>query len=278
MITTASKFFHGLAGLLIVSAIVYGYSTGGGNVGPLSLGYKGGVGDLFGYSVLMGAGFVSAFLGFVATAFRDADPTAVAEVAGTDSPPAVDVPATSYWPVVAAFGAGLTIIGVVLNSVFFVAGLIVLGAVAIEWTIQNWSERATGDPAVNREIRRRVMFPIEVPIAGALIVAVVIVGYSRVFLAVSKESAVWVALGVAAVIFAVGAVLATRERIRTELVAGLLAVGAVVTIGLGIVSAIGGEREFHEIHVPGQQAEQDDSQTGEDSSVQEDGAAVGESN
>ena len=45
---------------------------------------------------------------------------------------------------------------------------LVLGAVAIEWTMQAWSDRATGDPAVNREIRNRVMLPIEVPVAGAL--------------------------------------------------------------------------------------------------------------
>jgi hypothetical protein len=281
LITTGSKFFYALAGLLVLGAVVYGYTTGGGEVGPLSLGYKGAVGDLVGYTILMGAAAVAAFLGSTTTAFRDADPEAGAALLGTDAPPAPTTAAPSYWPVVGAFGVTLVLVGVVLNNVFFVAGLIALGAVALEWTIQAWSERATGDPAVNREIRNRIMLPFEVPIAGALAVAIVIVGYSRVFLTVSKENAVWVALAVAAVIFVVGTVLAAQSRIRTDLVAGLLVLGAVVTIGLGIASAVSGEREFEhhgEEHSEEHSDEEsepahDDSQTSE-----EEGAALEESN
>ena len=138
----------------------------------------------------------------------------------------------------------LTIVGVVLNNVFFVAGLIALGAVAIEWTMQAWADRATGDPAVNREIRNRVMLPIEVPVAGVLAIAVVVLGYSRAFLAVSSLGAVWIALALAASIFAIGTALSLRPRIRTDLVAGLLAGAAVLTIGLGIFGAVAGERDF----------------------------------
>lgn len=280
MITTASKLFYGLAGLLVVAAAAYGYSTGGGGVGPVSLGYKGGVGDVLGYSILMGAAAVSLFMGFVTIAVRDADPEAAAEIIGSDVPPAVTPAAASYWPIVAAFGVGLTVVGVVLNNVFFVAGLIVIGAVAIEWTIQNWSERATGDPAVNREIRNRIMLPFEVPVAGALIAAVVILGYSRVFLAVSQENAVWAAIAVAATIFAVGTVLSTRDRIRTDLIAGILVVGAVLTVGFGVVAAVSGEREFHEHEEEGHEDEpQDDSQDDtEVDAAETEGAVAEESN
>jgi hypothetical protein len=282
MITTGSKFFYALAGLLVLAAIVYGYSTGGDNVGPLSLGYKGSIGDVVGYTLLIGAAVASAFLGFTTTAFRDADPEAGADLLGTDAPPVPTAPATSYWPVVGAFGAALAVIGVVLNNVFFVAGLIVLGAVALEWTMQAWADRATGGPAVNREIRNRVMLPLEVPVAGALIVGVVIVGYSRVFLAVSAANAVWVALGVAALIFFVGTALAAQPRIRTDLIAGLLVVGAVVTIGVGIVAAVSGERDF-EHHEPGHAEEgehSEDEGNPEDSQepAEEEGAALEESN
>jgi len=249
MITTGSKFFYALAAVLLAAAVVYGWSTGGDVVGPLSLGYKGGVGDHLGYGVLLAAGVASLFAGLCTTAFRDADPEAGAELLGVDAVPAVAPAPTagSYWPVVGAFGVVLLLVGAVLNNVFFVAGLIALGAVAVEWTMQAWSERATGDPAVNREIRNRVMYPIEIPVAGALIVAVVVLGYSRVFLAVSKLGAVWIALAIAATIFAVGAALSFRPRIRTDLVAGLLAAAAVVTIGAGIFGAVAGEREF-EVH------------------------------
>ena len=277
MITTGSKFFYALAGLLVVAAVVYGYSTGGGNVGPLSFGYKGGVGDLVGYAVLMGAAALSLFLGLTVNAFRDADPEAAAELLGTDTAPAATAPGTSYWPIIGAFGAVLVVIGVVLNNVFFVAGLIVLGAVAIEWTMQAWADRATGDPAVNREIRNRVMLPIEVPIAAALVVAVVIVGYSRVFLAVSAANAVWIALAVAALIFLVGTALAAQPRIRTDLVAGLLALGAVVTIGLGIAAAVSGERDF-EHHGTEEHSEEEGNPEDSQDPAEEEGAALEESN
>ena len=280
MITTGSKFFYALAGLLLLGAVVYGYSTGGGGVGPLSAGYKGGVGDLVGYSILLGASAAAAFLGFATTAFRDADPEAEAELLGLDAPPAPTAPGASYWPLVGAFGVVLVVIGVVLNNVFFVAGLIVLGAVAVEWTMQAWSERATGDPAVNREIRNRIMLPFEVPVAGALIVAVVIIGYSRVFLAVSKENAVWAALVIAALIFAVGTVLAAQSRIRTDLIAGLLVVGALVTVGLGIVSAVSGEREFEhhgEDHSDEHSEEGGSEEDSQEPAHEEEGAALEES-
>ncbi len=274
MITTGSKFFYALAGLLFLTAVVYGYSTGDGSlVGPISLGFKGGVGDLVGYTILMGASFAAAFLGFATTAFRDADPEATAELLGAEAPPAATVPGTSYWPVVGAFGVVVTVVGLVLNNVFFVAGLIAMGAVAIEWTMQTWAERATGDPAVNREIRNRIMFPLEVPLAGALVIAVLIIGYSRVFLALSAANAVWAALFIAAAIFVVGTVLASRPTVRPDLVAGLLALVAVATIGFGIFAAVQGERDFEHHGEESDHSEEED-HSPEGGATEEEGAAV----
>ncbi len=247
MITTGSKFFYAVAGVLMVTGVLYGWTTDGDFIGAISLGYKGGVGDLVGYSILMGAAFVSAFLGFATTAFRDGDPGAGAALLGVEHAPAPTVPTTSYWPLVGAFGAGLVVVGAALNNVFFVAGLLVLGAVAIEWTMQAWSERATGDPAVNREIRNRFMLPVEVPVTGVLVVGLMVIGFSRLFLTLSAANAVWAALVIAALVFSIGTILSTRPSLRTDLVAGLLVVGAVATIGLGIASAVQGEREF-ELH------------------------------
>lgn len=244
MIPTGSKFFYGLAGLLALAAALYGYASGGGGVGPISVGFKGGVGEHLGYGILVAAAVAALFTGFSSTAFRDADPIPSSEHLGDQPMPAATPTSSSFWPVVGAFGVVLTVVGVVLNNVFFVAGLIALGAVAVEWTMHAWSDRATGDPAVNREIRNRIMFPIEVPLAGVLAITIVVIGYSRVFLAVSKLGAVWIALAIAATIFIIGTILSLRPRIRTDLVAGVLAAAAVVTIGLGIFGAVAGERDF----------------------------------
>ena len=125
-------------------------------------------------------------------------------------------------------------------------GLIVLGIVLIEWTVQAWADRATGDPETNRRIRNRLMNPIEYPAAGLLILAVIAVAFSRVFLTLSSEAAVWVALVAAVVVVGLGFLVAARPKISSNLVVGLLIVGALVVIGLGIAGGVAGTREFHE--------------------------------
>lgn len=245
MITTGSKWYLGLGVVTLVLAAAYGWTTGGNGLGPATVGFHGGVGDHFGYGVLMAAAVLSFFLGAVSLAVRDAEPEAVAQVAGTESVPEVTPAGTSYWPPVAAFGVALVVIGLVSEPVLFVFGLIVLGIVLVEWTVQAWADRATGDPAANREIRNRLMNPIEFPAAAVLAVALVVVAFSRVFLAISSENAVWVATVAAAGVLAVGALVASRPRLSSNVIVGVVAALAVVVIGIGVVAGVAGEREFH---------------------------------
>jgi hypothetical protein len=246
MITTGTKWFFGLAFVTLVLAWAYGWTTGGNGLGPVTVGYKGGVGDHFGYGVLLSASAISLFLGLVSTAVRDADAEAVAQLAGADTVPAVTPAGTSYWPAVAAFGVALTIVGLVTTAPAFVFGLITLGIVLVEWTVQAWADRATGDPAANRDIRNRLMNPVEIPAAGVLAVALVVVGFSRVFLSLSSENAVWVATGIAAVIFLVGVFAASRPKLSSNIVVGFLMLCAVGVLVAGVIAAAVGEREFHE--------------------------------
>ena len=46
----------------------YGWTTGGNGLGPVSVGYKGGVGDHFGYTVLFVAAVISFGLGIASLA------------------------------------------------------------------------------------------------------------------------------------------------------------------------------------------------------------------
>ncbi|HEX6235862.1 MAG TPA: hypothetical protein VFZ68_01640 [Acidimicrobiales bacterium] len=245
MITTGSKWFYGLGLLSLVLAAAYGWTTGGDGVGPLTVGYKGGVGDHFGYGLLLAGGVVSILLGVASTALRDADAEVVARVAGTDTVPPVRPASPSFWPPVAAFGVALVAIGVVSSPVLVAFGLVALGIVLVEWAVQAWADNATGDPEVNRRIRNRVMNPIEFPAAGVLAVVVVAVALSRVFLALSAEATVWVATAVAAVVLLVGALVAARPRLSSNVVVALLMMAALAVIGLGVAGALAGEREFH---------------------------------
>ncbi len=246
MITTGSKWFFGLGFVSLVLAVAYGWTTGGNGVGPLTMGYKGGVGDHFGYGVLVAAGFVSLFLGAVSLAVRDAEALAEAQVAGTETVPAAIPAAPSYWPAVAAFGAALVVVGLVASPVLFVIGLVALGIVLVEWTVQAWADRATGDPEINRRIRNRLMNPIEYPAAGLLAIGVVVASLSRLFLSLSADDAVWVGISIATIIILSGFFFASRPRISANVIVGVLLVAALVVIGLGIGSAVSGQREFNE--------------------------------
>ena len=246
MITTGSKWFFGLGFVSLVLAAAYGWTTGGNGLGPLSLGYKGSVGDHLGYGILVSGAVVSLFLGFVATAVRDADAEAVAQVAGTDTVPAVTPAGTSYWPPVAAFGVALVLIGLVSSTPVFVFGLIVLGIVLVEWTVQAWADRATGDPETNRRIRNRVMNPIEFPAVAALALGVIAIAFSRVFLTFSADVTVWVGVGLTALIVGGAFLVASRPRVSSNVVIGLLVVAAVAIVSIGVAGALNGPREVHE--------------------------------
>lgn len=250
MITKGSRFFFGFAALAYIGAIVYGLSTGGHVFGVFSLGYKEGVGEHLGYVVLLSVAAVSAGLGFVCLALRDADPEAEAQVIDlAHVPPADSINRTNFWPIVAAFSLGMVVVGLVVGSPLFVAGLIGLGIVVIEWAIRNWADRRTGDAEVNREIRNRIMLPIEIPVGALLCIGLLVGLVSRVLLATPKSGSTGVAIVVALLVLGVATLIATKPRLSANLISGLLLFGGIAVIAAGIVAASVGPREFEEHHV-----------------------------
>ncbi len=244
MFTTGFKYFFGISLTLALTAIVYGYVSGGDNVGPLSLGWKGGIGDHTGYVILIGLATVTGLTGLVMVAFRDADPAAQAHLLGIDSVATGPRVTGSFWPVVGAFGLATVVVGLVLHAAVFGLGLVILALVAVEWTMDAWADRATGDHDVNRALRNRIMAPVEIPAAGVLGIAVGVLAISRVLLAVSANGAVIVAGVVAVVVLAGGAVYAAKPGIGRNLVLGLAVVGAVAMLAAGAIAAVAGERDF----------------------------------
>jgi hypothetical protein len=91
------------------------------------------------------------------------------------------------------------------------------------------------------------MNPIEFPVGGALAVAVVIISFSRLFLATSKDGAVIGAAMLAALVLVGGWVLAARPKISANVVVGVLLVAAVAVIGLGVAGGIAGQRDYHKV-------------------------------
>src|SRR3954447_10310607 len=127
MLTPGFKVYFGIALFGLLGAFVYGVNTELQSdvltvrdnldqagvlatlTGPLTIGWKGAVGNHLGYSLWLTMAVVAGFLAFLLIAFRDADPEAVAEVAHTDSVPLTKAPGgASFLPVIAAFAIGVT--------------------------------------------------------------------------------------------------------------------------------------------------------------------------
>jgi hypothetical protein len=253
MFGTGSRFYYALAVLGLLGADAYGLATGGSFIGVLSFGYKGGVGEHFGYSVLAALGVVSLILAVMMTLVRDADPVPVT-VGAVEVIPDVTVPdSDSPWPVVGAVGAVIAALGLVVGSGLFVLGLVVVVVTIVEWAVKVWSDRATGDPAVNRAIRNRFMAPIEIPVGALLVIGFMVLGISRVLLAVSAHTAVGIAVGVLVVIVIGALIVASRPNEASRVATVLLVLLALLVIAGGIAGVAAGEREFEE-HEPAHEA------------------------
>ncbi|MEO6627636.1 MAG: hypothetical protein ABIP03_03620 [Aquihabitans sp.] len=255
MFKTGSKFLFGLAAFGFVAAIAYAGATGhhqiglASLIGPLTFGYKGYVGEHVGYSLLMGLSFASLFGGILLSALRDADAEAVAEVAGVETVPETPTPsATNYWPVVGAFSCGLIVLGLAVGATLFTIGLLGLSIVAIEWAVRAWSDRATGDPEVNRSIRDRFLQPVEIPALALLIIIGMVLAVSRILLALPKNGSYVVFGLVPAILVGIGALLAMKPKISQSVIAAMLVVGGLAVLAGGVAAAIHGEREHEGGH------------------------------
>lgn len=221
--------------------------------------------EWFGAFVLGTIATAALVLGVLAVAIRDGD------VAGDAVEPAIDVRRTgpAPWPALGAVGAAVAIVGLAGRNNLLYLGLGILAVTLAEWMIQSWAERATGDPAYNRQLRNRMMSPFEIPVLSAIVVGVVMLSISRVLLATSKTGSTVVAIAVATVILLVASLLVARPRISSSVFAGVLALGAVLMIAAGIAGGIAGERDIEVHH--GDEADHDEAEEGNNPAADEGG-------
>jgi len=123
---------------------------------------------------------------------------------------------------------------------------LIVAAMAIEWTMTNWSEKLTGDPTRNREMRENLLRPIEIPLLSLMGIGVLVLAVSRILLASSVNGAVVVATVIGVGIFALAFFISARPAIPRGVLQSILALGFVAIIVGGIVAAANGEREFHQ--------------------------------
>lgn len=235
MFTTGSKLFLGASFVSIVSTLVYGITTGG------TAGITGTIGLI---SVSAALVFLTGMNFFV----RDGnvpglDPQAAASSAAAQGPVT-----RSWWPLAGAFGLGLLVIGAISEPVVFKAGVVVVIASIVEWMVQAWSERASADVAYNSRVRRRILHPLELPVLGAVIVAIIVYSFSRIMLWLSETDGP-VAFGiVATLVLVAGFIFAYRPGLKKGVIVGVATIAGLGIVSTGAVMAIDGQRHMEPEH------------------------------
>ncbi len=231
MVNTGSRFWFGVVALGVVGALAYLLTSGGELYGTLVLGFTAVAGVI---------------LGVTSISLRDGDvaSTTAGSAAAEHRPAATRFAAA--WPALAALGAAVCMIGLALGGALFYVGVAILAVTLVEWMVQSWAERSTADAAVNQRLRNRIMFPVELPALALIGIAVAVIAFSRVLLAVSQTGSTVVAIVVATVIFGVAVLLNARPRVSSSLLTVIVVLGVVGLLGSGIVAAVAGEREFEE--------------------------------
>lgn len=228
MITTGSKLFYGLGVVSAVGAILWFIQNDGGSIGVVSLAFL---------SVAL------VFLGAIASFSRDGHVLSTDTAAHATSA-AADRPAgRSLWPVGFAVAAGTTVVGLVSSSGIFKTGIALMIAFGAEWLIQGWSERASADGGYNEKVRGWVIHPLEIPVGASLLLAVIVLSFSRIMLALSVEAGPIVFAVVATLVLFFGTLLSVRRGVNMRALGGVGAVLLLALGGLGIALALNGERE-----------------------------------
>ena len=226
MITTSSKLFYGLGAVAFAAAIVWMIANEGGS-GAVAL-------------VFLATALI--FLGAIASYVRDGHVLSTDTAQHDSAPAAQRGSGRSWFPLGTALSLGTVIVGLVTSPGIFKVGVALLLAMLGEWLIQNWSDRASSDPSYNERVRGRVVHPLEIPIAGALLLAVIVLSFSRVFLSLSVNAGPIVFAIVGALVLFFGSMLSIRPGTSRRVVGTICGVALVGLSVVGVVLALDGER------------------------------------
>lgn len=223
MFTPGSKFFLGLSGIALISAVIYIIFVNPSDLGAYAL-----------VGLLVSGGLVSGFSLYTRDGDADTEVEAVEAAAAS--------PAPSFWPLVFAFGVALVLLGVATNAIVFVLGIAVLVGAGVEWTIQSWAERASADSEFNSFVRHRAIGALDYPGLAAAGLGVIAYLFSRIMLAASKGGAAIIFMVVAAIIVAYAFMISSKPALRGKSVALVVTAAALLLTVAGVTTAISGER------------------------------------
>ena len=229
MLGIAGRYFAGRVTLAVAPPVALGLVTGMDGDGHIVF---------FGTIVLGTAAAAFALLAGLALSIGDGDSI---DRERAHSHPAVP----AWWPVMGAIGLGILMVGLVVDGFIAILGIATLLVSAVEWTFSSWSEHLSKDQEANAVERKRILAPFEIPLYGALSIALPVVLVSRIFLASSKNGASWFAIIASSLVLAFAFVLYAKPDLRKAVVASVLVLGGLALIVGGIAATARGERDFH---------------------------------
>jgi hypothetical protein len=248
MFTTGSKLLIGSATAAWIFAAVYGIAQDG------ALGTLGLISAAVALSLLAGLNL------FV----RDSNVSALDQDGFRQAAAAQATARPSLWPLLVALGATTMTLGLVTNRTFFTLGLIAVVAGALEWLVQGWSERASGEQSYNAVARDQMIDPLELPVAAAIGAAVVVYAFSRVMLGLPTPTATVTAFAVVGIlVIAVATLVSINRGVSRTTMTGVFSVVLIALIAGGTIAGLNGERDIHPHHTTGDLAEENDCSTEE---------------
>lgn len=228
MITTGSKLLYGLGAGSLVAAILWFIAEDGGSIGSVAL--------LFLAIALI-------FFGAIASYTRDGHVLSTDVAAHSGSAANQRSLGRSLWPLGTAISLGFLVVGLVSNAGIFKVGVGLVIAMLAEWMVQAHSERSSGDAGYNERVRGYIAHPLELPVAGALLLAIIVLAFSRIMLALPMETGPLVFALAGAVVLAFGALIAFKPNIDKKVLGGICGIALVALAGTGVATALDGERE-----------------------------------
>ena len=223
MFTPGSKYFLGLTGLALVSAILYTIFVNPSDIGSFVL-----------FGLLTVGSLIAGFSFFT----RDGDADTESEAVEA----AAYAPAPSFWPIVFSLGAAIVLLGIATHPIVFVLGIAVLLGGGVEWTIQGWAERASADSEFNSFVRHRAIGALDYPGLAAVGLGVIAYLFSRIMLAASKSGAAVIFVVVASAVLVYAFFIVAKPSRRGTSVALVVTAAALLLGVAGIATAITGER------------------------------------
>ena len=222
MFSTGSKYFFGITFLGAVSFAIYMLLIGESAIGATAL-----------FGLVAATGLLTALVLATRDGSKDEDGIAASTAA----------PTGSIWPLIAAVGATVLLVGTITSPLVTLFGIVALLAALIEWTVLSWSERASSDVEYNAALRKRLLNPIEFPVIAAVGLGVIIVSFAQITLAVDKSVGAIAFIVLGSLVLAAGVLFSVRPGLKRGLVTGICIFGAVGIVAAGIAGAGVGIRE-----------------------------------